>query len=201
MDTTTKTCTKCGETKALLEYRMNANNTGLRLDCKDCERKQNKEHYSRNRQKILDQKKQRRIDDPDKFLRKDRTYRELYPERVAGSTKKWREANPDKVKAAAKRYYEENKYKYNQYDSSRRKAFVRATPSWLTPDQRALIENLYKFRANVSGVVGREYHVDHIVPLQSEIVCGLHVPWNLQVIPAKDNLSKSNSTDHLDTLV
>lgn len=60
-----------------------------------------------------------------------------------------------------------------------------ATPPWLTAHMIEDIHSVYKS-------AGDDDHVDHIVPLKNEMVCGLHVPWNLQVLPAAVNMSKSN---------
>ena len=68
-----------------------------------------------------------------------------------------------------------------------------ATPTWLTPEQKQQIVDIYEHMRDCRAVTGEDYHVDHIVPLRGEDICGLHVPWNLQVLPAYVNISKSNS--------
>jgi hypothetical protein len=68
----------------------------------------------------------------------------------------------------------------------------RAVPKWLTEDEYQQIKDFYEIARMFKLFTGQDYHVDHIVPLQGKNVCGLHVPWNLQVIPARENLSKSN---------
>ena len=60
-----------------------------------------------------------------------------------------------------------------------------ATPPWLTKEMREVILDLYKRTKE-------EEHVDHIVPLKSPDVCGLHVPWNLEILGEKQNLAKGN---------
>lgn len=60
---------------------------------------------------------------------------------------------------------------------------------WLTPEQKAEIAAIYAEAAR------RGESVDHIYPLRAKSSCGLHVPWNLQIIPLLDNVRKSNRID------
>lgn len=75
---------------------------------------------------------------------------------------------------------------------ARRKKHREAMPPWLSMQQRKEIRELYKIAITMTKLTGEQYVVDHIVPLRSDIVCGLHVPWNLRVITRAENLKKSN---------
>lgn len=76
---------------------------------------------------------------------------------------------------------------------ARRRKHRDASPPWLTTKQKAEIRSLYQIAITMTKVTGEQYVVDHIWPLRSDDVCGLHVPWNLQVIPRAANLVKSNT--------
>ena len=77
--------------------------------------------------------------------------------------------------------------------AQRRARKLNATPSWLSEEDKKQIERIYKVCSKVSEKTNRPHDVDHIVPLQGENVCGLHVPWNLQILPASMNRSKNNA--------
>ena len=66
------------------------------------------------------------------------------------------------------------------------------TPPWITKDQKKEIDSIYRRAKSLTEKTGVAYHVDHIIPLQGKLVSGLHVPENLQILPASLNISKSN---------
>jgi len=75
---------------------------------------------------------------------------------------------------------------------ARRRKHREATPPWLTRKQKSELRQMYQIAITMTKTTGEQYVVDHIVPLRSDEVCGLHVPWNLRVITQEDNLKKSN---------
>ena len=154
----------------------------------------------------------------------NRRYRERNPEKRAESLKKynnsdkaranrkrWAEANPDMDVAAKKAYQERNREISNEKSriyarenpewktaqcAKRRSKKLNAMPDWLDEDDLWLIKEVYKFSKVRTKITGIKYTVDHIIPLQGKDVCGLHVPFNLQVIPATENSRKNNRTDY-----
>lgn len=90
-----------------------------------------------------------------------------------------------------------NKDKKNFICAKRRASKLKATPPWLTNDQLAEIANIYKQAKQLEKETGLKHHVDHIIPLQGKEVCGLHTPWNLQVLTAEENLKKGSKYEQV----
>ena len=99
------------------------------------------------------------------------------PEEKQRYRRAWKAANPLQVRASTK---------------NRRRKHRQASPPWLTRAQRGAMRSLYEMAITMTRITGVQHVVDHIVPLRGTDVCGLHVPWNLQVITQEENLRKSN---------
>jgi hypothetical protein len=85
--------------------------------------------------------------------------------------------------------YERNKVAMCVSVAYRKAQKLQATPAWA---DLLGIEQIYGEAKRMTKETGIVYEVDHIVPLISPLVCGLHVPANLRPLPEFDNRSKGN---------
>ena len=102
--------------------------------------------------------------------------------------RKWRAAHREQANANSARWARENKAKATAKSNRYRAAQLRATPKWADHEAIGMIYRA----AEVIRTSGFDVHVDHVVPLQSKVVSGLHVHNNLRIISARANQSKSN---------
>ena len=99
------------------------------------------------------------------------------PDVVKNRVKEWKKANMGRVVA----------------NTTKRKAYIKLrTPNWLTQNEFWMMEQAYDLALLRTKLFGFKWVVDHIIPLNGKNVSGLHTPYNLQVIPEKENLTKSN---------
>ena len=151
---------------------------------------------------------ERRTTDGNCMCRECATFR--YKATLAGH-KAWIAANQDRHYEAQRRYVdktvEKRRVSLNAYKKAnpaktaadcrwRQAAKLRATPMWV---DRAAMESVYAKAKLLQRETGIVHHVDHIIPLRGKGVCGLHVPWNLQAIPARENYLKSARYVSVDT--
>lgn len=198
-----KICKRCKVEKDIIEfYKMKKSTDGYQPACKSCEK-----HYKEsNKDRTEAHRKQYKEQNKEKISAYHKKYNKLNEEKIAEQRRKYYEENKDKISAyydinkekialRRKDYYKDNKACFIAYAAKRKAIKIQATPCWLTKEDFEAIEKFYEEAYNLKMLTGEEHHVDHIVPLQGKNVCGLHVPWNLQVLTARENIAKSNKFD------
>jgi len=125
----------------------------------------------------------------DKQNAKSRAWAKANPEAIRTIDRKHKEANKSKRAEAHAEWAFKNKDKRRATSAKRKAARLQATPAWADHSAIALV---YAEAMRKQEETGVRQHVDHIVPLQSRLVCGLHVAANLQVIEGADNEGKRN---------
>jgi len=178
-----KTCTKCNESKSLDSFYKNKGyKCGLTARCKICINTENDAWKSANLDKVALYKTKsahkRYIADPEGSKESVNKFRRNNPEFHRESNRKWRKNNPDKI---------------NAKNANRRATKLQATPQWAIAEKDQILA-LYSQAKALTELTGVSYHVDHIVPLNSPLVQGLHCLANLQILEAKQNITKNNLT-------
>jgi hypothetical protein len=168
---------------------------------KERKRVANKKYYQENREEIARQKKI-----------SGKKYRQNNKEKEAARNKRWRDKNPEKARensrVSSKKHRDANpEYKKEYYDKNKEK-LIEYTKEWQKNNKGTVNAKTAKYRANKTNATSmwadleaiKEFYkqcpagfeVDHIVPLQSDSVCGLHVENNLQYLTKSENRRKRN---------
>lgn len=194
---TTKYCKQCLSQKAAERYNQNKDKILLR----------NRQYYNQNKDRCVATQKQYREKHADELAQYRKSYYQQHRELLIQKVKQYSQLNPHVNRNASQRYRDNNKEQritstklwrdlnkdITCYLANKRRAQkLLATPSWAVYEQDQ-IKALYAEAKRLTEETGIEYHVDHIVPLQHPLVCGLHCLDNLQILVGSINLKKSNT--------
>ena len=181
-----KICGRCNlEKDTTLFSNKKSNRDGLQSNCKTCCGEEQKIFYTAPKNKL-------------KKLEATREWRDLSSGKIKqrAISKRYKETPNEKAKNSAFIKAElatpEGRGKRNALTAKRRAMKLLATPKWLTAEQLLEIKSYYILAKELQWLNEEPLEVDHIIPLQGKEVSGLHVPWNLQILPESLNKSKGN---------
>lgn len=172
--------------------------------CVSCNREKVRSYYAKHPELKREVNDRLRSKDPERFaeLARERNRRyvnsmdECRRQRKNAKLREWRYCRTDSMiqrdREKRSQYIKNRSDLFAFYASSRNKMRRMATPAWISDKQKAEIASLYRKSKEMSAATGIPHNVDHIVPITSDIVCGLHVPWNMRVITRRENISKLN---------
>lgn len=134
----------------------------------------------------------RRLANLDEFRSQDRARYAASLEKRRESNRKYRESNREALKSYRRAKYAENPVPAMAYAKLRRSAKKQAVPPWFSELDALVWDESADLIERRRAATGIDWHADHMIPLRSKTVCGLHTWNNCQVIPASLNLRKKN---------
>lgn len=177
-----KICSKCGDNLPIDNFHKSVNRlSGLTSQCKNCY----KDFYEENSEIIIARVKKYEENNPEKRGKVNKNYYKENKKYHIDKASKWNKNNPEKASKSQRLYDKANQPRKNARTALYRARKIQATPSWLSSQQKDEIRRIYEN-------CPKGFQVDHIIPLRGKNVRGLHVPWNLQYLPALENNVKGN---------
>jgi SNF2 family DNA or RNA helicase len=152
----------------------------------------NKEWYQQNKESRQEYSKKYKAENKEKLSERNKRRYQEKKEYLKAYNKQQYEKHKAKRLARRKEYVKENKEKISAYWGKRRASKRNRIPKWLSKEDLWIIQEAYVLANMRKKLFGINWHIDHIIPLRGVEVSGLHVPNNIQVVPAIWNLKKSN---------
>jgi hypothetical protein len=127
---------------------------------------------------------------PERKKKLDTEYYQQNREYMLAQMQQAYNANPELGRQRAKQWRQDNPARVAYNIAMARARRHRAIPCWMTKQERSAIRRLYEQCQQLSVSTGVPHQVDHIIPLVSDIACGLHCLANLQILTATENNTK-----------